>query len=88
MLIGCVFRFVEGMIQRGEKMKPVVTAKPFSSPCVRNCCLDDNDVCLGCYRSIKEIMQWSNMSDAEKSATLDKSQSRQELARQKHIEFG
>lgn len=68
-------------------MKQVVTEKSFSSPCVRNCCLDDNDVCLGCYRSIKEIMQWSNMSDAEKSSTLDKSQSRQELARQKHIEL-
>jgi predicted Fe-S protein YdhL (DUF1289 family) len=28
------------------------------SPCVRNCCLDDQDVCLGCGRSIAEILEW------------------------------
>ncbi|MGV2873061.1 DUF1289 domain-containing protein [Colwellia sp. E150_009] len=22
------------------------------SPCVRNCCLDKNDVCLGCYTNL------------------------------------
>lgn len=29
------------------------------SPCVRNCCLDENDICLGCFRSLIEIMQWT-----------------------------
>ena len=29
------------------------------SPCVRNCCLDLRDICLGCFRSIDEIMLWS-----------------------------
>ncbi len=28
------------------------------SPCVRNCCLDNNDICLGCFRTMAEIMQW------------------------------
>ncbi|RKZ83211.1 MAG: DUF1289 domain-containing protein [Gammaproteobacteria bacterium] len=32
-----------------------------SSPCVRNCCLDTNNICLGCFRSIEEIMKWSNV---------------------------
>ncbi len=28
------------------------------SPCIRNCCLDDFDVCVGCFRSIEEIKEW------------------------------
>ena len=28
------------------------------SPCVRNCCLDDDDVCFGCARSLDEIKEW------------------------------
>jgi predicted Fe-S protein YdhL (DUF1289 family) len=33
------------------------------SPCIRNCCLDEYDICLGCFRSISEIMQWSLVGD-------------------------
>ncbi|WP_446809425.1 DUF1289 domain-containing protein [Methylomonas sp. 2BW1-5-20] len=29
------------------------------SPCVRNCCLNDDDICLGCFRSLDEIRLWS-----------------------------
>jgi predicted Fe-S protein YdhL (DUF1289 family) len=28
------------------------------SPCVRNCCLDDDLICLGCFRSLEEIKEW------------------------------
>ena len=35
-----------------------------ASPCVRNCCLDDDDVCLGCGRRLDEILAWHN-SDAD-----------------------
>jgi len=28
------------------------------SPCVSNCCLDPEDICLGCYRHIDEITGW------------------------------
>jgi predicted Fe-S protein YdhL (DUF1289 family) len=28
------------------------------SPCVRNCCLDDDLTCLGCFRSLEEIKEW------------------------------
>ena len=40
------------------------------SPCVRNCCLDADDICLGCHRSITEICAWHEASDAEKLAIL------------------
>lgn len=41
-----------------------------SSPCVRNCCLDEQDTCLGCGRSIEEIIRWGNASDKEKLQIL------------------
>jgi len=40
------------------------------SPCVRNCCLDDADVCLGCHRTLDEIIAWSGASDAERREIL------------------
>jgi predicted Fe-S protein YdhL (DUF1289 family) len=40
------------------------------SPCVRNCCLDENNVCLGCSRSIAEICGWSQATEAEKREIL------------------
>ena len=29
-----------------------------ASPCVRQCCLDDHDECLGCGRTLEEIKAW------------------------------
>ena len=28
------------------------------SPCISVCLLDDNDICVGCYRSADEIADW------------------------------
>lgn len=33
--------------------------KPVPSPCVRNCCLNDAEICLGCFRTLDEIKLWS-----------------------------
>lgn len=40
------------------------------SPCIRNCCLDEEDICMGCYRSLEEILIWHKASDDEKSEIL------------------
>jgi len=40
------------------------------SPCVRNCCLDENDICLGCNRSLTEICAWSSVTDDERREIL------------------
>lgn len=42
------------------------------SPCVANCKLDLDDVCLGCHRTIDEILIWSSASDEEKLAVLSR----------------
>jgi predicted Fe-S protein YdhL (DUF1289 family) len=49
---------------------------PLASPCVRNCCLDDDNVCLGCGRSLQEIVAWSTADPAEKAAILVRSRER------------
>lgn len=42
------------------------------SPCVHICCLDEQDVCLGCYRTCDEICQWGAMSSDERKQVLKK----------------
>lgn len=41
------------------------------SPCVRNCCLNNADICLGCLRTLDEITGWSQASTIEKQQILD-----------------
>ncbi|WP_440874538.1 DUF1289 domain-containing protein [Thalassotalea sp. PLHSN55] len=40
------------------------------SPCIRKCCLNEQDICLGCFRHIDEITGWSKTSTQEKHAIL------------------
>ena len=41
------------------------------SPCVNVCLIDTRtDLCMGCYRTIHEIMIWQKMSNDDKRATL------------------
>jgi predicted Fe-S protein YdhL (DUF1289 family) len=49
---------------------------PLASPCVRNCCLDDANVCMGCGRSLQEIVAWGTATDADKAAILASSRER------------
>lgn len=42
-----------------------------ASPCISICALDENDVCVGCYRSAAEITRWSQADNAERHAILD-----------------
>ncbi|MCT7359850.1 DUF1289 domain-containing protein [Thalassolituus pacificus] len=41
-----------------------------ASPCIRNCCLDNDDICMGCYRSMREILIWQAASAEEKQKIL------------------
>ena len=50
-------------------------------PCVRNCCLNNDDVCMGCGRTLEEITRWRSVPDSEraemwKSATERRAQMR------------
>lgn len=49
------------------------------SPCIENCCLNDEKICLGCFRSIVEISQWSQMNDGMRLDVLHKAEKRRKL---------
>jgi predicted Fe-S protein YdhL (DUF1289 family) len=34
------------------------TKDPLISPCIRNCQLDEDDICIGCHRSLDEVKSW------------------------------
>ncbi len=55
-----------------------------ASPCLRNCCLDENDICLGCFRSLSEIVAWNEMDAAKRRATLDHAEKRRLAYKIKH----
>ncbi len=40
------------------------------SPCVSLCALDENDVCIGCYRTGHEITLWGELNNEQKRAVL------------------
>ncbi len=50
------------------------------SPCVSICALDENDICMGCYRSAQEITDWFMASDAEKREILARVRERRDAA--------
>lgn len=44
--------------------------KPVKSPCVSICALNDDDVCVGCWRTGDEISHWGAYSNDERRAVL------------------
>lgn len=46
--------------------------KPVRSPCVHVCALDEQDVCIGCQRTVAEITRWGRMDNAERREVLQR----------------
>ena len=45
----------------------------FESPCIKNCKLNERTkICEGCGRTIKEIMQWTLMTDEDRKEIMKK----------------
>lgn len=42
------------------------------SPCIAVCALDENDVCIGCYRTGQEITDWGEMDNEQKTLVMKK----------------
>lgn len=47
-----------------------------SSPCQRNCCLDQDDICLGCGRSLTEICGWHQANIVQKQQIMVQAEQR------------
>ena len=54
---------------------------PVESPCINICALDDDDICIGCYRSIDEICAWRAADDGERRAILERAAARGQVIR-------
>ncbi|WP_428623566.1 DUF1289 domain-containing protein [Sedimenticola sp.] len=53
------------------KQQPLLTqAEALHSPCVRLCTLDEEDICVGCGRSLEEIKGWTAYSEATRAELL------------------
>jgi hypothetical protein len=53
------------------------TQTSIPSPCIRKCCLNDDDICMGCFRSINEITLWTQVDEKTRRHFLDNVESRQ-----------
>ncbi len=47
-----------------------------NSPCIRDCCLNSEDICLGCWRHIDEIIAWQSYNQEEKRQVIHACQTR------------
>jgi predicted Fe-S protein YdhL (DUF1289 family) len=54
------------------------------SPCRRNCCLDDDLNCLGCFRSIEEIKEWGLADEQRRRIILQNAKVRREASAKSH----
>ncbi|ETI62445.1 DUF1289 domain-containing protein [Marinomonas profundimaris] len=61
-----------------EKADEMAKPRPqVKSPCVNLCLLNDDDVCVGCYRTGKEISLWGSMNKASQLAVMKKIRERE-----------
>jgi predicted Fe-S protein YdhL (DUF1289 family) len=65
-------------------MGPSIPTSDVASPCVRSCCLDDDDVCIGCGRALPEIVAWGTADDATRRAILERSRDRMARRAERH----
>jgi len=63
---------------------PVWTRNEIESPCVQICVVDRKSrLCLGCYRSLDEIRDWSGMTPEDRRVIMDELPSREKKAKPK-----
>ena len=57
--------------------QPKDNIEDVASPCVSHCCLNEYDICLGCFRNVDEIMAWGQLDVAAKKEVLNQCRIRQ-----------
>ena len=65
------YREIESTLEQINTLVNNQTKETIQSPCIRNCCLDAKDICLGCFRSLEEIKNWTYFNTSEKKAILN-----------------
>lgn len=52
-------------------------------PCIRKCCLNEKDICLGCFRTYNDMLAWRNVSIQDKKEMLQKAEMRKKKYHEK-----
>lgn len=60
-----------------NRKKTSAKQKAVRSPCVNICELNDEHVCVGCYRTGQEISRWGKMTRDEQLAVVEKARQRE-----------
>ncbi|MRI32520.1 DUF1289 domain-containing protein [Endozoicomonas sp. OPT23] len=47
-----------------------------SSPCIRQCELNESNICKGCYRSLDEIARWGKAANQDRKLIVRKARQR------------
>jgi uncharacterized protein len=70
------------IIQRPQPfwLDVLMTQLAIASPCVRVCALDDGQVCVGCGRTLAEIVAWTQLSPVEQRAVCERAERRRAAA--------
>ena len=58
------------MSESSLKVREIGVEPEIKSPCMSLCCLDEEDICIGCHRSVKEITGWGRMNNQERKAVM------------------
>ncbi|WP_411726799.1 DUF1289 domain-containing protein [Methyloglobulus sp.] len=61
--------------------------EPIPSPCIRHCCLNEEDVCVGCFRSLPEVVGWANADNATRQMILNNTKSRRVAYHERYKHF-
>jgi uncharacterized protein len=69
-LPGCPFAAVIKSKAGNGDMSMAEIDSSAESPCIGNCCLDDDLTCLGCFRSLEEIKEWGVVDDHRRRVIL------------------
>jgi predicted Fe-S protein YdhL (DUF1289 family) len=40
------------------------------SPCIKRCCVNEDHICTGCFRSVDEIVAWTRSDNEQKQHVL------------------
>lgn len=76
------YKEIESILDQINKFYNHHNKSAIESPCIRNCCLNNEDVCLGCFRLLDEITGWAYFSDAEKRVIMSNAVQRKTLYNQ------
>ena len=59
------------MLVVGKRRYTMMTSEEaLRTPCIGQCCLDNNDICVGCKRHIEEITGWHGADKQQRQAIL------------------